>query len=133
MTFAGYMRAAAVSSNRLKPYGDPRDRNIDAWIGWNGFHSETRNDVQRAMENLQVYRVRSGTEAAATAKPDQHRGTTQEVSSVSRLPVQPSFAREIRQAYRVSTLTPPSAVTWPCRSITICVASWRISAASWLT
>jgi hypothetical protein len=44
------------------------------------------------MENLQVYRVRFGTETAATAKPDQHRGTTQEVSSVSRLPVQPSFA-----------------------------------------
>ena len=33
----------------------------------------------------------------------------------------------------VSTLTPPSAVTRPCRSITICVANWRSSAASWLT
>src|SRR6185312_4750211 len=33
----------------------------------------------------------------------------------------------------VSTLTPPSAVTRPFLSITICVASWRSSAASWLT
>ena len=32
-----------------------------------------------------------------------------------------------------NTLTPPNAVTRPCRSITIWVASWRISAASWLT
>jgi hypothetical protein len=33
----------------------------------------------------------------------------------------------------VSTFTPPNAVTLPCRSITIWVASWRSSAASWLT
>ena len=32
-----------------------------------------------------------------------------------------------------STLTPPKAAMRPCRSITICVASWRSSAASWLT
>jgi soluble lytic murein transglycosylase len=77
----------------VKQYGDPRDPSVDAvdWVERIPF-AETRNYVQRVMENLQVYRVRFGTETAATAKPDQHRGTTQEVSSVSRLPVQPSFA-----------------------------------------
>jgi soluble lytic murein transglycosylase len=93
MTFAGYNAGRGRVQQWVKQYGDPRDPSVDAvdWVERIPF-AETRNYVQRVMENLQVYRVRFGTETAATAKPDQHRGTTQEVSSVSRLPVQPSFA-----------------------------------------
>jgi soluble lytic murein transglycosylase len=53
-------------------YGDPRDAKVDAvdWVERIPF-SETRNYVQRVMENLQVYRVRFGEGPdAAALKPD---------------------------------------------------------------
>jgi hypothetical protein len=54
-------------------HGDPRDPNVDAvdWIERIPF-AETRNYVQRVMENLQVYCVRSGT-STATLEPNLHR------------------------------------------------------------
>jgi soluble lytic murein transglycosylase len=45
----------------IAAYGDPRDPNIDPvdWVERIPI-SETRNYVERIMENLQVYRVRFG-------------------------------------------------------------------------
>jgi peptidoglycan lytic transglycosylase len=59
MTFAGYNAGRGRVQEWLKAYGDPRDPKIDAvdWVERIPF-AETRNYVQRVMENLQVYRVR---------------------------------------------------------------------------
>ena len=49
----------------IKAYGDPRDVNIDTidWVEKIPF-SETRNYVQRVMENMQVYRARLNNDSA---------------------------------------------------------------------
>ena len=64
MTFAGYNAGRGRVRDWVKAYGDPRDPKVDAvdWVERIPF-SETRNYVQRVMENLAVYRVRfdSGT------------------------------------------------------------------------
>jgi soluble lytic murein transglycosylase len=44
--------------------------------------SETRNYVQRVLENLQVYRVRFDGGASVVAKSDQRRGNPHEANSV---------------------------------------------------
>jgi soluble lytic murein transglycosylase len=71
MTFAGYNAGRGRVRDWVKAYGDPRDPNVDAvdWVERIPF-AETRNYVQRVMENLQVYRIRFGTEAPVTAKTD---------------------------------------------------------------
>ena len=53
--------APTGSGGWLSLYGDPRDRGVDVvdWIETIPF-SETRNYVQRVLENLQVYRHRLG-------------------------------------------------------------------------
>jgi soluble lytic murein transglycosylase len=74
MTFAGYNAGRGRVRDWVKAYGDPRDPNVDAvdWVERIPF-SETRNYVQRVMENLLVYRVRfdTGTAAIAKAEPSQ--------------------------------------------------------------
>ena len=59
MTFAGYNAGRGRVRDWLKAYGDPRDPKVDAvdWVERIPF-SETRNYVQRVIENLAVYRVR---------------------------------------------------------------------------
>ncbi len=73
MTFAGYNAGRGRVRDWIKAYGDPRDPKVDPvdWVERIPF-SETRNYVQRVMENLAVYRVRfdNGTTATATAKTD---------------------------------------------------------------
>lgn len=68
MTFAGYNAGRGRVQQWIKQYGDPRDPNVDAvdWVERIPF-AETRNYVQRVMENLQVYRVRFDGDAAMTA------------------------------------------------------------------
>jgi len=77
MTFAGYNAGRGRVQQWVKQYGDPRDPHVDAvdWVERIPF-AETRNYVQRVMENLQVYRVRFDTEATVTAehKPDREPG-----------------------------------------------------------
>jgi soluble lytic murein transglycosylase len=84
MTFAGYNAGRGRVRQWVKQYGDPRDPNVDAidWVERIPF-SETRNYVQRVMENLQVYRVRFDAAAPVMSKLDQHRGTTQQAGSAS--------------------------------------------------
>jgi soluble lytic murein transglycosylase len=91
MTFAGYNAGRGRVRDWVKQYGDPRDPNVDAidWVERIPF-AETRNYVQRVMENLQVYRVRFDTGTPVISKLDQHRVTTQEASSVPLAPIQPS-------------------------------------------
>ncbi|HZT19184.1 MAG TPA: lytic transglycosylase domain-containing protein [Dongiaceae bacterium] len=62
----------------MRLYGDPRDRGVDVvdWIETIPF-SETRNYVQRVLENLQVYRHRLGAlQVAQSLQQDLTRGGT---------------------------------------------------------
>jgi soluble lytic murein transglycosylase len=83
MTFAGYNAGRGRVREWVKQHGDPRDPNVDAidWVERIPL-AETRNYVQRVMENLQVYRARFDAEAMAS-KPDQPRETRPEAISTS--------------------------------------------------
>jgi soluble lytic murein transglycosylase len=61
MTFAAYNAGASRVAQWVKTHGDPRDPGVDVvnWIELIPF-TETRNYVQRIMENLEVYRARMG-------------------------------------------------------------------------
>jgi soluble lytic murein transglycosylase len=82
MTFAGYNAGRGRVRDWVKQFGDPRDPNVDAvdWVERIPF-SETRNYVQRVMENLLVYRARFDTGTAAIAKVDQPHGTAKEATA----------------------------------------------------
>jgi soluble lytic murein transglycosylase len=56
----------------VKAHGDPRDPNVDPvdWVERIPF-SETRNYVQRVMENMQVYRMRFENNPALATTTDQ--------------------------------------------------------------
>jgi soluble lytic murein transglycosylase len=73
LTFAGYNAGRGRVQQWMAQHGDPRDPKVDAvdWVERIPF-SETRNYVQRVMENLQVYRQRFG-EQTATVEPNLHR------------------------------------------------------------
>ena len=72
MTFAGYNAGRGRVRDWIKLYGDPRDPKVDAvdWVERIPF-SETRNYVQRVIENLAVYRVRFDSNTAVAAKTEQ--------------------------------------------------------------
>ena len=68
LTFAGYNAGRGRVQQWVAQHGDPRDPGVDAvdWVERIPF-AETRNYVQRVMENLQAYRARFD---ANTAVPD---------------------------------------------------------------
>src|SRR5262249_11555337 len=76
--FAGYNAGRGRVQQWVAAHGDPRDPKVDAvdWVERIPF-SETRNYVQRVMENLQVYRKRFG-EQTATVEPNLHRAAAVE-------------------------------------------------------
>jgi peptidoglycan lytic transglycosylase len=76
MTFAGYNAGRGRVRQWVVQHGDPRDPKIDAidWVERIPL-AETRNYVQRVMENLQVYAARFGA-SVATVEPNLHRVTT---------------------------------------------------------
>ena len=78
MAFAAYNAGRGRVRQWIRQYGDPRDPGVDSidWVERIPF-SETRNYVQRVMENLQVYRVRFGAGAPLMLKVDQHHGIRQ--------------------------------------------------------
>jgi soluble lytic murein transglycosylase len=82
MTFAGYNAGRGRVREWVKARGDPRDPNVDAvdWVERIPL-SETRNYVQRVMENLLVYRVRFDSGAPVLTKFDQPQGASQEANS----------------------------------------------------
>jgi soluble lytic murein transglycosylase len=75
MTFAGYNAGRGSVRKWIDRYGDPRDSRVDAvdWVERIPF-SETRNYVQRVMENLQVYRARFGGGTRLQIEADLRRG-----------------------------------------------------------
>lgn len=77
LTFAGYNAGRGSVRKWIERYGDPRDPNVDAvdWVELIPF-SETRNYVQRIMENLQVYRARFGGGTKLQIEADLHRGAS---------------------------------------------------------
>ncbi len=79
MTFAGYNAGRGRVREWVQARGDPRDPNVDPvdWVERIPL-SETRNYVQRVIENVLVYRARFEGSSAVAAKSEQ-RVTTQEV------------------------------------------------------
>jgi soluble lytic murein transglycosylase len=77
MTFAAYNAGRGSVRKWIDRYGDPRDPRVDAvdWVELIPF-SETRNYVQRIMENLQVYRARFGGGSRLQIEADLRRGAT---------------------------------------------------------
>ncbi len=76
LTFAGYNAGRGRVEQWMAQHGDPRDPKVDAvdWVERIPF-AETRNYVQRVMENLGVYRERFGENTVAT-EPNLHRAAT---------------------------------------------------------
>ena len=76
MTFAGYNAGRGRVQQWVAQHGDPRDPKVDAvdWVERIPL-AETRNYVQRVMENLQVYGARFGT-SIATDEPNLHRAAS---------------------------------------------------------
>jgi soluble lytic murein transglycosylase len=79
MTFAAYNAGRGSLKKWVDRYGDPRDPKVDAvdWVELIPF-SETRNYVQRVMENLQVYRARFGGGTRLQIDADLRRGASVE-------------------------------------------------------
>jgi soluble lytic murein transglycosylase len=74
LAFAAYNAGRGRVQEWIAKYGDPRDPKVDPvdWVERIPF-METRNYVQRVMENLQVYRVRFGNEAPLAVDRDPRR------------------------------------------------------------
>jgi soluble lytic murein transglycosylase len=79
MTFAGYNAGRGSVKKWIAKYGDPRDPNVDPvdWVERIPF-AETRNYVQRIMENVQVYRSRFGGGNQLMIEADLKRGSSTE-------------------------------------------------------
>src|SRR6516162_5195215 len=76
MTFAGYNAGRGRVREWVAKHGDPRNPKVDAvdWVERIPL-AETRNYVQRVIENLQVYAARLGA-SVATVEPNLHRVMT---------------------------------------------------------
>jgi soluble lytic murein transglycosylase len=75
LAFAAYNAGGGRVSEWIARFGDPRDPKVDPidWVERIPF-METRNYVQRVMENMQVYRARFRADAALTIEVDLRRG-----------------------------------------------------------
>ena len=75
MAFAGYNAGRGRVKEWVERYGDPRDPKVDPvdWVERIPF-SETRNYVQRIIENVQVYRARFGGGKRLLIEADLRRG-----------------------------------------------------------
>jgi soluble lytic murein transglycosylase len=77
LTFVGYNAGRGRIRDWVARFGDPRDPKVDPidWVERIPF-SETRNYVQRVMENMQVYRMRFGGGDKLMIEADLRRGTS---------------------------------------------------------
>ncbi|MGQ3353791.1 MAG: lytic transglycosylase domain-containing protein, partial [Phreatobacter sp.] len=75
LTFVAYNAGRSRAREWIEKYGDPRDPRVDPvdWVERIPF-TETRNYVQRVMENVQVYRARLGGGSALRIEADLRRG-----------------------------------------------------------
>lgn len=94
MAFAGYNAGRGRVRDWVKLYGDPRNPDVDAidWVERIPF-SETRNYVQRVIENLQVYRVRFEGGASLLSKSEQRPHGLQEADLAPPLPAPASASQ----------------------------------------
>src|SRR6478752_8675700 len=71
LAFAAYNAGRGRVQEWIASHGDPRDAKVDPvdWVERIPF-METRNYVQRVMENVQVYRTRFGANAPLTIQTD---------------------------------------------------------------
>jgi len=76
LSFVAYNAGRRRVREWIERYGDPRDPKVDPvdWVELIPF-SETRNYVQRVLENMQVYRVRFGGAPKLLIEADLRRGT----------------------------------------------------------
>jgi soluble lytic murein transglycosylase len=76
LAFAAYNAGRGRVKEWIERFGDPRDPNVDPvdWVERIPF-SETRNYVQRIMENVQAYRVRFGKGTKLLIEADLRRGS----------------------------------------------------------
>ena len=81
LAFASYNAGGGNVKKWIDAYGDPRTPGVDPidWVERIPF-TETRNYVQRVMENLQVYRSRLGGQSALLIERDFARGARTAVS-----------------------------------------------------
>src|SRR5262249_60188477 len=84
MTFAGYNAGRGRVRDWVKAYGDPRDPNVDPvdWAERIPF-SETRNYVQRVMENLLVYQHRFESGSSEVAKSEKLPAAAREITNAA--------------------------------------------------
>ena len=77
LAFAGYNAGRGRVKEWVERYGDPRESNVDPvdWVERIPF-SETRNYVQRILENVQVYRARFGGGTRLLIEADIRRGAS---------------------------------------------------------
>jgi len=75
LTFAAYNAGRGRVSEWIRQFGDPRDPKVDPvdWVERIPI-METRNYVQRVMENMQVYRARFGGKVPFAIEADMRRG-----------------------------------------------------------
>jgi peptidoglycan lytic transglycosylase len=75
LSFAAYNAGRGRVREWISRYGDPREMKVDPvdWVERIPF-AETRNYVQRVLENLQVYRLRFGGSARLMIEADLRRG-----------------------------------------------------------
>jgi soluble lytic murein transglycosylase len=75
LSFVAYNAGRGRVKQWIEKYGDPRDPAVDPidWVERIPF-SETRNYVQRVLENMQVYRVQLGHTSRPTIEADLRRG-----------------------------------------------------------
>jgi soluble lytic murein transglycosylase len=78
MAFAAYNAGRGRVQEWIARFGDPRNPKVDPvdWVERIPF-METRNYVQRVMENMQVYRTRFGDNAPLTIETDLRRGAVE--------------------------------------------------------
>jgi hypothetical protein len=130
MAFAGYNAGRGRVEQWVAQHGDPRDPKVDAvdWVERIPF-AETRNYVQRVMENLQVYRARFGTSTVAV-EPNLHRAATVETSAgpaVESSTEEPTLVQQfISPSSQVTAALPPFVLgaqgpMWPLVPLAISV------------
>jgi soluble lytic murein transglycosylase len=83
MTFAGYNAGRGRVRDWIKAHGDPRDPDVDPvdWVERIPF-SETRNYVQRVMENLRVYQRRFAGDESVVARSESRAPTVLEATAL---------------------------------------------------
>jgi soluble lytic murein transglycosylase len=82
LTFAGYNAGRGRVQDWMAIFGDPRDPKVDPvdWVERIPF-METRNYVQRVMENMQVYRARFGDKPPLVSDSDLRRDVRRDAAA----------------------------------------------------